>query len=220
MDLALTLPIFVGYHLGVVFLRVKNASDLVTGALLELAHGSVETYLGMTLGIGAVFAATLALFGRGQAFRLEKFVQIALEGVAYAIVMRIGVGVLVGKLFVARMVVGDPFSGVVMSLGAGFYEELTFRAVLFALGAKALKWLFSSGAGPGRGAGWTIAGALCAAAIFSGVHYVGPLADTFSAPSFVFRFALGLFLTAIYAARGFAAAVWAHALYDVWVLVL
>jgi hypothetical protein len=31
---------------------------------------------------------------------------------------------------------------------------------------------------------------------------------------------LGLALTLIYVTRGFAAAVWAHATYDVWVLVL
>ena len=33
------------------------------------------------------------------------------------------------------------FVGFVMSLGAGFYEELTFRVVLFGLGAKLLVWL-------------------------------------------------------------------------------
>ena len=37
--------------------------------------------------------------------------------------------------------------------------------------------------------------------------------------SFTFRAVLGLILTLIYVARGFAAAVWTHALYDVWVLV-
>ena len=29
-DLALTLPIFLAYHLGVVFLPVRNAADMVT----------------------------------------------------------------------------------------------------------------------------------------------------------------------------------------------
>ena len=38
-------------------------------------------------------------------------------------------------------------------------------------------------------------------------------------PSFLFRLVLGLVLTLIFVTRGFAAAVWTHALYDVWVLV-
>jgi hypothetical protein len=55
--------------------------------------------------------------------------------------------------------------------------------------------------------------------VFSGFHYVGAMADKLQGPSFVFRAVLGLVLTLIYATRGFAAAVWTHALYDVWVLV-
>jgi hypothetical protein len=38
--------------------------------------------------------------------------------------------------------------------------------------------------------------------------------------SFVARGVLGLALTLVFAARGFAAAVWTHALYDISVLVL
>ena len=55
--------------------------------------------------------------------------------------------------------------------------------------------------------------------IFSAVHYIGPMSDSFQLPSFLFRLVLGLVLTLIFATRGFAAAVWTHALYDVWVLV-
>jgi hypothetical protein len=40
----------------------------------------------------------------------------------------------------------------------------------------------------------------------------------FALRSFVTRAVLGLMLTLVYALRGFAAAVWTHALYDVWVL--
>ena len=49
-DLALTLPLFVAYHLGVVFLPVRNAADIVTrelvtrdGAAFEIALRSVES---------------------------------------------------------------------------------------------------------------------------------------------------------------------------------
>ena len=62
--------------------------------------------------------------------------------------------------------------------------------------------------------------ALVSAAVFSGIHYVGALGDSFALQSFVFRVVLGLALTLIFVLRGFAAAVWTHALYDVWVLVL
>ena len=51
-------------------------------------------------------------------------------------------------------------------------------------------------------------------------RHVGPLGDVFEMRSFVARMVLGLALTLVYAMRGFAAAVWTHALYDVWVLVL
>jgi hypothetical protein len=52
------------------------------------------------------------------------------------------------------------------------------------------------------------------------MHYLGALGDPFDMKSFVARMVLGLMLTLVYAMRGFAAAVWTHALYDVWVLVL
>jgi hypothetical protein len=45
------------------------------------------------------------------------------------------------------------------------------------------------------------------------------LGDDFELSSFVFRTVCGLVLTAIFAIRGFAPAVWTHALYDVWVMI-
>ena len=60
--------------------------------------------------------------------------------------------------------------------------------------------------------------AFVSAAVFSGMHYLGPLGDRFDERTFVARAVLGLALTLVYASRGFAAAVWTHALYDVWVL--
>jgi hypothetical protein len=119
-------------------------------------------------------------------------------------------------------------TGVVMSMGAGFYEELAFRVVLFGLGAKVLVWLVSREKMNvvDRTPRLTITAFLVvglwgvlAAATFSGVHYLGPFGDKLELGSFVFRLTLGLALTLIFATRGFAAAVWAHALYDLWVLV-
>lgn len=261
VDLGLTLPIFLAYHLAVVFLDVHNATDLVTGTLLSLSQGDKTRYLLATVAIGVIFAGTFALLGRGQAFRPRKFLQVLVEGTVYAFVMAAVANIVVGSLFawlqtsewgaviaeaMASLVeesnVAAPaaaslaeehgrFVGFIMSLGAGFYEELAFRVILFGLGAKVLVWLFGhqkvelAGTATASGfslrsilimAGWAV---VCAM-IFSGVHYVGPLSDTFRLSSFTFRAVLGLALTAIFVTRGFAAAVWTHAIYDVWVLVL
>jgi hypothetical protein len=157
--------------------------------------------------------------------------QIALEGAAYAIAMGSATSWVVGKMFagVPAKLVDGPFTGVVMALGAGFYEELAFRVLLFGLGAKLLVWLLVRQrvglVGETQRLGFgaiaiMIVWAIASAAIFSGMHYLGPLGDRFDARSFVARAVLGLALTLVYASRGFAAAVWTHALYDVWVLLM
>lgn len=232
VDLGLTLPIFLVYQLTVVFLGVQNATDMVTGALLRASDGNRTTYLLATFAIGVIFAGVFAILGRGQAFHPRKFVQIAIEGVVYAIVMRIVAGMVVGSLFAGPSSIKDEgrFVGFVMSLGAGFYEELAFRVLLFGIGAKVLTWIFVkqkvdlTGTAPAksfsfRALGVMTAWAIVCAMVFSGVHYVGPMSDSFQLASFTFRMLLGLALTLIYTTRGFAAAVWTHALYDVWVLV-
>src|SRR5690242_638012 len=99
VDLGLTLPIFLVYHLAVVFLGVQNATDMVTGALMRLSAGDTSKYLMATGAIGVIFAGAFALLGRGQAFRPGKFVQIAFEGVVYALAMAVVANMVVGSLF-------------------------------------------------------------------------------------------------------------------------
>ncbi len=230
-ELALTLPVFLTYQLGVVFLNVRNATDVVTGQLLELSRGDRLTYLEVTAVIGLAMVAIFAVLGRGEGLRARKLLQTVAEGAAYAVAMGAATSWVVGKMFAGPPAQGidGPFTGVVMSLGAGFYEELAFRAVLFGFGAKLLVWLFARqhvglvGRTPPLHATAIVVmvvWAVVSAAAFSGMHYVGALGDRFDMRSFVARGVLGLALTLVYALRGFGAAVWTHALYDMWVLVL
>ncbi|AKT36484.1 CPBP family glutamic-type intramembrane protease [Chondromyces crocatus] len=216
-DMALTLPIFVLYHLGVVFLPVRNAADPVTAELRSLANHSLLLYAGLTLSLGAAFVVVLGLLGRGHALHTRRFALVAVEGTLYAVLMRFAGAYAVGSLRLGPPGGSGVFTGMVMSMGAGFYEEIMFRVGLFGLGALAIKFVFGKGLqGLFLMAGW----GLIAAAVFAGWHYVGPLGDPWDVRSFVFRMACGLVLTAIYAFRGFAPAVWTHVLYDVWVMVL
>jgi len=96
----------------------------------------------------------------------------------------------------------------VVSLGAGIYEELLFRVILVG----SLLWLARR-----LGLGRAVAGALAvvlSALIFSAFHYVGALGDNFTVASFTFRAIAGLAFSALYVTRGFGITAWTHALYD------
>lgn len=110
-----------------------------------------------------------------------------------------------------------PFSTaelLMVSLGAGLYEELLFRVIL----VSAISLLFV------RVAGWrktraSLAAVLIAAAIFSLFHYIGPMGDRFQVQSFAFRLIAGVFFSGLYVLRGFGITAWTHALYDVYLLI-
>jgi Type II CAAX prenyl endopeptidase Rce1-like len=212
-DLALTLPIFVAYHLGVIFLPVRNAADPVTSELRALGKHSLPAYAALTLAVGAVFVVVLITAGRKQALDPKRFALIGLEGALYACLMRLAAGYVVGSL---RLVPGASESGVfgsvVMALGAGFYEEIAFRVTIFGLGVVFVKRVLGMKgfAGFVLTASWGLAESVG----FSAWHYTGALGDGFELSSFVFRAVCGVVLTTIFAVRGFT-----HALYDVWVMI-
>lgn len=218
-DLGLTLPIFVGYHLGVAFLPYRNAADVVTRELVALAHHDLGAYAALTVAIGIGFVGVLVLLGRGQALRWERFLWVAVEGTLYAIAMRLVAGYVVGRLRLSGAVELDRWGGIVLSLGAGLYEEIAFRVVLYGLGARLLSLLLLAEATAAKEVGLRLLWAVIAAAVFSGWHHVGAFGDPFELRVFVFRWVCGLAFTAIYVFRGFAPAVWTHTLYDLWVLV-
>jgi membrane protease YdiL (CAAX protease family) len=141
------------------------------------------------------------------------FGYLILESLLYAVVLALLVSSTVGLLF--NMVQAAPVDRVtmfVLSLGAGLYEELVFRVVLVG----GLFWILKRFLDRARVA--YVVAALVGAFLFSAVHYVGPLGDPFSLASFTFRFLFGLALNGVFLLRGFGAAAWTHALYDVLVV--
>jgi hypothetical protein len=112
---------------------------------------------------------------------------------------------------VAQLSVRDQ---VVLSLGAGLYEELLFRVLLVG----GLAALFAAVGMRKKNAG--IASALLAAFLFSAFHYIGPYAYPLELQSFVFRFVAGVAFSGLFLLRGFGIAAWTHALYDVFLVLL
>lgn len=103
---------------------------------------------------------------------------------------------------------------VIPFVGAGIYEEVIFRLVLFC----ALGLLFRLMFLPSELS--AILKIIVAALIFAAAHHVGPYGEKFEGRVFLFRALAGLYFGMIYQFRGFGIAVGTHACYDVLVGVL
>jgi hypothetical protein len=94
-------------------------------------------------------------------------------------------------------------------IGAGIYEEVLFRLLLFSGLTFVLRLAFvpSILAVPLAAVG--------SAALFSAAHHVGPFGEPYEGQVFLFRLLAGLYFAVVYRMRGFGVAAGAHALYDV-----
>lgn len=215
-SLVLILPLFLAYQIGVLTTGgVRNGVDFMTDFLFLVSGGSLLGYLGVNAAIllGLVFA--IFWLRRTNQFRPQLFPWIMLESAIYAVFFGSAVLYLARFFgFGALLAIGGLSNRLVMSIGAGLYEELVFRWMLmsglFLLGTRYLRqpaWLVG------------IAALLVSSVVFSAVHHIGNMAEAFTLSAFIFRFFAGVLLATIYSVRGLAVAVYTHAFYDVIVLV-
>ena len=225
--LLFALPLLVLYELGAVLIAgptrgLRNGADVLLRTVL--ATGGVNSTLGFTaiLVVGAVILVVRERRREQVPLKAGVFAGMMVESVLYAMVFGTVVAsmtswVLGGWRLAADQAAGGKLStadGLVLSLGAGFYEELLFRVLLV---GGLLAVFKSSGVGKTPGRIWA---AVLAALLFSAFHYIGPYAYPLELGSFTFRFLAGLALNSLFITRGFGIAAWTHALYDVYVLVL
>lgn len=202
---------------------VRNGADV----LLK----SVFTTFGGRHGLGIFGAVMLCVGGwlvlrdrrKSGPIEFKLLMGMMVESLAYAMVLG-GLASTLTSLLLGRLgfvLAAGPMSGfafptqVMISLGAGIYEELVFRVLLVSGLAALAKVVF--GWGPKACA---VTATLIGALIFSAFHYVGPYGDAWQLESFIFRAIAGLLFSALYLMRGFGIAAWSHALYDVILAVL
>jgi len=104
---------------------------------------------------------------------------------------------------------------IVLSIGAGIYEELLFRLIMIEL----LSLLLIDLVHLPRNAALVFIIMLSSGA-FAAHHYQPFGADVFRPVSFLFRTAAGIYLAAVYVLRGFGLAAGAHMVYDIVVVSL
>lgn len=220
-SIVLVIPLFIAYQIGVLMTGgVRNGVDFMSDLMWLAADSSLLTYLGINVGILIAFGVALWVLRDQGRFKPKIWPWVIAESSVYAMLLGSAVVGLMSSLgldvFLATGGGGEHgvLSSIVLSIGAGLYEEIVFRLVLmgglFWAGTKALNlptWIAALGA------------VLISSFVFSGVHYIGALGDAFTLGSFLFRFFAGVLLAAIFYFRGFAVAVYTHAIYDIIVMV-
>ena len=216
-SLVFAMPLLMAYEGLAFFLNhsdlygIRNSADV----FLKLFLASVGIHGFFAFGAAMIVALVLfRVLGGGPRFgsiRPAVLVWMLAESLVYSVVF----GALVSA--VTRLLLAQPFplsrsAQILVSLGAGIYEEFVFRVLL--LGALVfllhrllhLQQLVAYGVAAGLGA-----------VLFSAFHYIGPFGDPLEFPSFVFRCVAGLVLTGLYLTRGYGITAYTHSLYDLWI---
>jgi hypothetical protein len=203
---------------------VRNGADVLLKSLFVALGGRDGLVIfGLLLVGGGAWLVWRDVRRSAEPLRRGVFGWMLAESAAYAMLF----GTVVGGL--TALLLGGPRrvlsaggaaalslqTQLVVSLGAGIYEELLFRVVLVG----ALLWVARRllRAGPVGAAAFAVP---VAALIFSAFHYVGALGDAFTIQSFVYRAIAGVAFSVLYVTRGFGITAWTHALYDLGISLL
>ncbi|HEY9225625.1 MAG TPA: CPBP family intramembrane glutamic endopeptidase [Gemmatimonadaceae bacterium] len=222
------LPLLVAYEALAAMLARPGQGELRNGAdaMLRSAFTAVAGPRGSTYFMAAVILLGIVLVIRDRrrtdAFKPMVFVGMLAESTALALAFGFVISLTTAKLLgsLHALSIGQietmPWNTrLMLSLGAGLYEELFFRVLLvtgLAAGARVVL-------GFGQRAAVILA-VLVGAVIFSAFHYIGPYGDPWELQSFTFRMLSGLAFSGLYVLRGFGITAWTHALYDAFLLLL
>lgn len=218
----LLVPLFLFYQVGILATgNLRNGVDFITTTLFTVVDGSVSAYLIFNGVVLAGFAIALATLRKKGHFELRIVPWLLLESTLYALVFGavviamirgLGLGGLLGVGLAADAPNQMGFvDKLVMSAGAGLYEEIVFRLVLMG----GLFWLGHKVVAMPRFVAATLA-LVISSVVFSAVHHIS---EPFTMSAFTFRVFAGAAFAALYQTRGLAVAAYTHAFYDVWVMV-
>lgn len=230
-----SLPLFIVYHAGLWWLNTFAGLKWANAVDIAIANGLGK--LGMAgpllsfITVVIVFLAMHAMSGRAWHWPpIVTWLLMILESLVMALpvfmLSRLVVNII--TYLPLSVTTGEPHplawqADLVLSCGAGVYEEFFFRILVMGLMVVVLDRVF------GIEGGWKYAlAAVGQAVLFSASHHLpgGPEAvlsleqARAALPVFSFRSVAGIYFAFLYIERGFGIAAGAHAFYDLMVVLL
>ena len=210
----ITLPIFLTYELGIFWMRniefnyIQNGADvLIEQAILRLGFDVI--YVSSII---FLFVLLIIIYYQKHHFNSLSISRpylgaMFLESIVYAIILFF----LMGNLYLMDVSTNDLYCNIILSLGAGIYEELIFRVLLIYVFYQSIKFLFRLSE-----FSTNFYAVIFSAILFSLFHFIGP--ELFNQEAFAVRFIAGIFLAFLYVQRGFGITAITHSFYDIFVI--
>jgi predicted Abi (CAAX) family protease len=212
----ITLPIFLIYELGIFWMRniefnyIQNGADvLIEQIILKLGFDVI--YVSSII---FLFILLIIIYYQKRHFNSLSISRsylgvMFLESIVYASILFF----LMGNLYLMDVSTNDIYCNMILSLGAGIYEELIFRVLLIYISYQSIKFLFRLGKFSAN-----FYAVILSAILFSLFHFIG--AESFNQEAFAVRFIAGIFLASLYVQRGFGITAITHSFYDIFVIFL
>jgi hypothetical protein len=218
VSLVFLLPFIILYEMGTRILL----TDPVQGTQHIVAFTIIGRFFAL-LGAGGQYLPALAVVAillawhiarkDPWAVKLGTLFGMSLES-ALLTVPLIGFGIFLPRLFPMGVPSGEHLGQtIILSLGAGVYEELVFRLILCTMLATLLRNVLQIDKGLSM-----LLLVLLSATLFSAYHYLGT--ETFQWRIFVFRTGAGIYFAAIFLTRGFGITSGTHVAYDILIALL
>jgi membrane protease YdiL (CAAX protease family) len=231
--LVFILPILIAYELGVRITNVGREAHVVNAAdaVIKMALDRFEFYGPLLSAVCIVLTLVLLHMHRNLPWRVRPATLVLM--IPESLVLALPIFPLQTLAEYALLAGGTDssmgiFEKLVLSLGAGVYEEFLFRLLLVGglilIGRKALARF--SGERSGRPSGLTaleVGVVLVSSLLFAGLHYLGPHGVPFTMETlsnYAFFTLAGIYFSWVYLVRGFGIAVGAHTAYDLMVVTL
>jgi predicted Abi (CAAX) family protease len=212
----ITLPIFLIYELGIFWMRniefnyIQNGADvLIEQIILKLGFDVI--YVSSII---FLFILLIIIYYQKRHFNSLSISRsylgvMFLESMVYASILFF----LMGNLYLMDVSTNDIYCNMILSLGAGIYEELIFRVLLIYISYQSIKFLFRLDKFSAN-----FYAVILSAILFSLFHFIG--AESFNQEAFAVRFIAGIFLASLYVQRGFGITAITHSFYDIFVIFL
>ena len=187
--------------------EIRNFADVLLRQ--SLSSVGVKSHFILLVFLAALIIGLIVRDRDSTPLRFHYFLFIILESAMYSCLVGLVVGFATTKLLAQPAPIVDSvlLEKIMLSVGAGVYEEIVFRAIIFAVTAFIFIKIFKV----------PVLAAFIIAALFSSLIFA--LLHVNDREKLIFRFLAGIFFCILFQLRGLGVCAWTHALYDLFIVI-